>query len=59
MKCCDTVLGAVFSAIHIVVTYQQPPKANRLQYTRLERLDKDKHSNLIHQLVSCEENEVL
>jgi hypothetical protein len=48
----NIVLGAVFSAVHIVVTYKQPPKVNMLQYTRLERLVIDKHSNLIRQLVS-------
>jgi hypothetical protein len=41
------------------VTYEWVQGARVLHYTRLERLARDKHSDLLGTFISYEENEVL
>ncbi len=52
----DIVLGAYSQHFVFFVTNHWTQKARVLHYTSLERLARDKHSNLLNPFISYEEN---
>jgi hypothetical protein len=51
--------GTVFTTLHFLLNLRIGPKAGLFQNTKLKRFTSVKHSNLLGQFVSYEENEVL
>ncbi len=51
--------GTAFTTIYFIITYEWVHRVRVLHYTRLERLDWDKHSSLLGPFVSYRANEVM
>jgi hypothetical protein len=55
----DEASGAVFTTVHFLCYYKWAQYARVLDYTRLEKLAREKHSRLSDPFINDEENAVL